>query len=562
MGNSYASVPPDWSKKLWDRDIQTLFSSSKITSQLDFNADFLVLLTSPSKPFKKKRKPSGQEDSHGSVNFLSHLFAFVSKDGEFTALSNALPEILYHVVLCDTKITSVCSFYPSNTLIASSINRNSVIVATFNFLNEENTSDSDLFADSKFEFFEIKGIESPQLVEKVDNDSFIVANSKSSIYLLNMKKYTSNRSNNLTSPYEKLIDSSQPSEPKCLVYFDGFIALSTSSGLLIGKIALSKNSSKSNDKQKNNENEDDLQIIPCSLFYSEYANVHNLTFVKVNDTSVLLFFVTENKQSVKYVQIKDSTNIREEKDSKKNIIQLHILVNDPVEIYGLNPSYNTNNKNEIFITDLIHPTSKNDDFSNKTVIFSCGREILSFTPSLSLFSTSNAKSNPLLLNEKIQIQTDIQVKVQSPNLDFDDPDDIKTYSCFNSIVKLVCTSEPRIFAALFLDGTVVICRHPPYLTQGNGKDESSSTSSSLSIETAILFNYHRCKPILSCKADDFSFLTFDENHVAILWESFPDWWKAPFMLKMFANNDEDEEDKNEYENAEEEKIEDVVDDHL
>lgn len=310
---------------------------------------------------------------------------------------------------------------------------------------------------------------------------------------------------------------------------------------------------------KINESDLNIEFFPCSLFYEEYANAHNLTFIKINDTSVLLFFITSDKQSVKYMKIDDDTNLLEEKDSTKKIIQLHISIDEPVEIYELNPSYVNNSKNEIFISDLIHTETKSnnetDETSNKTIIFSCGREIFSFTP---MFSTFNMKLNPVLLKEKIQIHTDIQVSVQNSNQnsEIDDSNDIKTYSCNNYIVKLIPTSEPRVFAALFVDGTVVICRHPQF---SDSKEKSSNSSS---IETEVLFNYHRCKPILSCIADDFSFLTFDENHVAILWESFPGWWSEPYCLKMFENNNDDDDEKNDYDNNEEEKNEDIVEDHF
>lgn len=547
-----------------DKDIHTLFSSSKITNPFDFNADFLIRLTPPLKIYKKRLKPYNQGNDRRFKDFQSHVFAFISKKGEFTVLSSVLPEILYHAILGETVITSVCSFHPSNVLLASAINRNSIIAATFNFLEEDKDTDSNSLYDPRFEFLEIKGIESPQLVVQADNDSFLVANTKSSLYILNMKKYISNQSNDLSNQYEKIVDSPQPSEPTCLTFLDGYIALSTCSGLLICKISPSKSSSKTNDRQKNAEY--GIQYIPCSLFYTEFANAHNLTFIKINETSVLLFFISSNRQSVKYIRINDITNIREDKDSKKNIIQLHISIDEPVEIFRLNLSYIAKNKNEIFVSDLIHPETKsnneNNENDNKTIIFSCGREIFSFTPSLSLFSTSkssNSKSNPILLTEKVQIQTNIQVKIQNANQDsnLDKSNDTKTYSCFNSIVKLISTSEPRVFAALFIDGTVVICRHPPYISQGNSKDNPSVSTS---IETSILFNYHRCKPILSCIADDFSFLTFDENHVAILWESFPDWWSAPYCLKMFGIND-NEEENNEYDNTEEDFNEDAVEDH-
>lgn len=208
-----------------------------------------------------------------------HLY---QKNGEFTALSSVLPDILSHVVLGETKIASVCNFYPSNTLLASAINRNSIIMTSFNFSNEDN----DLDSNSLYEFFEIKGIESPQIVEKVDDDSFLVVNSKSSIYILNTKNYFSDQMKNQSNSYEKVIDSPQQSEPKCLSFFDGFVAVSTSTGLLICKIIPSKSMTKINESDLN------IEFFPCSLFYEEYANAHNLTFIKINDTSVLLFFIT------------------------------------------------------------------------------------------------------------------------------------------------------------------------------------------------------------------------------------------------------------------------------
>lgn len=554
MGNNESSESTEWNDQLWSRNIKTFFDSSKITDPLNFNADFLVRLSTlpHAKTLRKKQKLNNQEEVRKLKNCQSFVFAFVSREGEFTVLSNVLPEILYHVILGDTKITSVCLFYPSNTLIASAINRNSVIVATFNYLNDDNVSDSNSLNDSKLDFIEIKGIESPQLLHKVDNDSFIVSDSKSSIYILNMKKYF-DHTNNLSSPYQKLIDSPQPSEPIYLAFFDGYVALSTSTGLLIGKIKPSN----FND-QKINENESDanMQYVPSSLFYPDLANVHHLTFIKVNDINVLLFFITANNQAVDYVRIKDISNNHEDNDQK--MIQLLISADDPVEIYSLSPFYIKNNKNEIFITDLIHPevkaiNPKDDDSSNKTIIFSCGREIFSFTLSSSFLSPTMPTSKPcsVFLNEKIQIPASIQVQVQNANINQDQNSDVqsdtKIYTCLNSIVKLLCTNEPRIFAALCTDGTVVICKHPPYSLQGSVKDAGS-------IESAILFNYHRCRPILACTADDFSFLTFDENHVAILWESFPDWWNAPFYLKMFADNEDEEQ--NEYDGEEDDAIED------
>lgn len=92
------------------------------------------------------------------------------------------------------------------------------------------------------------------------------------------------------------------------------------------------------------------------------------------------------------------------------------------------------------------------------------------------------------------------------------------------IKTLMNITEPRIFVAICTEGNIIACRVPsPKRTDLKKGD----------LETCALFNFHRCEIILGCTAEEFSFLTFDERHIAVLWESFPDWWNAPYYLRMF-----------------------------
>lgn len=48
---------------------------------------------------------------------------------------------------------------------------------------------------------------------------------------------------------------------------------------------------------------------------------------------------------------------------------------------------------------------------------------------------------------------------------------------------------------------------------------------------------HKCEISQIVSIQESSFLTFDENGIAILWENLPNWWNAPHFLDMFGEKE-------------------------
>lgn len=96
-----------------------------------------------------------------------------------------------------------------------------------------------------------------------------------------------------------------------------------------------------------------------------------------------------------------------------------------------------------------------------------------------------------------------------------------TMPCQTHIQSILQLADPRVIALICSDGNAMVIRHPQYQVR---KGE---------IEFSPMYSYHRAAIKFACTAEEFSFFTYDENGVAVLWESFPDWWAAPFYLGMF-----------------------------
>lgn len=464
----------------WGRDIKELFESSKITDPLNVSGDFLLPLSYPKETI---------EDNLEFCDNIDELpvYLFITKSGEITALSHNLPKIITKISLENTEINSVCNFFPSNTFLVSSKSRNSVLAGFFDFNSSGNSN--------YFQFTEIPGIDRPELICPIDNNSFLVATSTSHLYRLDISEFLKKPS---STPYKQIFSlGSTQSKPIELSYCDGYVALSSESGLLIGKFQ---------EPGFVDETIPETEFEPFMLFFPKLPKVHHLTFVPMNEMVTFLFYLSENGDIVAYFRINDNSHLAQQKGRKTKQIIISIE-EEPIRIYSAT-SIKTNVISDMFCTSY----SSNSSSKIKTVIFSGDKEIFSFTPSLLLTSSSM-----------------IFTKIKLPNQN-------KEASICNSIIKLQKTSQPHIFAALFQDGTVCICRHPPLEPLEKGKTYGE-------IQTEVLYNFHKARPILSCTANELSFLTFDENHVAILWESFPDWWKAPSYFRMFEDQSDDSEEE-------------------
>ncbi|OHT02275.1 hypothetical protein TRFO_30642 [Tritrichomonas foetus] len=444
MGTNGSSVPPDYREQHWSREIDKLFTSTKISDQLDFSPDFLIPLI-----FENDlNKPP--------------IYAFISRDGEFLALSHILPEIPCQAQLHNTEIISVCEFSKNSFLVVT--NKNIVYLVSY---------ENDKFCFRDFQ------IQNPRLAAKIDESSFLVATTNSSVYLIrfspnNNCNHNSTIDNNISENNNScetnsndinnenlsndcgsnivnnnsiennqdeivlLFDSEYPSLPVCLIFQYNIIALSTESGLLIGK----------------------LETDSKHAFYQIYSNVNHLVFLNLFPQSPFLYLYCVSADTKKILGLK---------------INSDLAIADPKDVFT----------SHVSITDLQNITNTN------TLIFCGGKDIHSYTPDF--------------------IRPQLHVSIQNDK----------------NIISLLQMHEPKIFVAICIDGTIVVCRHPEFTRADPKKGE---------IEVVTLFNYHKSKPFLKCAADDFSFLTFDENHVPILWESFPDWWSAPYYLRMFDDN--------------------------
>ena len=95
----------------------------------------------------------------------------------------------------------------------------------------------------------------------------------------------------------------------------------------------------------------------------------------------------------------------------------------------------------------------------------------------------------------------------------------------SEIIKLFTMKDKRINIVICKDGTVTIIRHPIF----------KSHDKKAVIESYKLFKYHNSSIKLACAASDYSFITFDEDHICIFWESFPEWYNAPEQFGMFKD---------------------------
>lgn len=159
--------------------------------------------------------------------------------------------------------------------------------------------------------------------------------------------------------------------------------------------------------------------------------------------------------------------------SKENTIKL-IKVNEALEVIE---------EKDLWTKKITRMFKPND----KCVMWVCQNEFLSYI-------VDSQRQNPIL-RASMPVQT--------------------------SILDVIQLSNPRIMALICSEGNTMVLRHPQYQTR---KGE---------IEFSPLYSYHRVPIKCGCTAEEFSFFTYDENGIAVLWESFPDWWTAPFYLGMF-----------------------------
>lgn len=88
-------------------------------------------------------------------------------------------------------------------------------------------------------------------------------------------------------------------------------------------------------------------------------------------------------------------------------------------------------------------------------------------------------------------------------------------------------SKVGFFIVLCKDGHILLCKHP----DGTNPAEKNEKKY---IELSWL---HKCEINLITSLQESSFLTYDANETAILWENLPNWWNAPHFLDMFGERD-------------------------
>jgi hypothetical protein len=78
-----------------------------------------------------------------------------------------------------------------------------------------------------------------------------------------------------------------------------------------------------------------------------------------------------------------------------------------------------------------------------------------------------------------------------------------------------------IFVGICANGNMVVCRASEVGTK----------------EPHVQKKLHTVEIRSFCSGDEFSFLTLDVTGNAVLWENVPDWWDAPYHLKLFQDDD-------------------------
>ena len=104
-------------------------------------------------------------------------------------------------------------------------------------------------------------------------------------------------------------------------------------------------------------------------------------------------------------------------------------------------------------------------------------------------------------------------------------------------ILMIPSTPPNLLAAACEDGSIFIIR----IIQETGNDNDGIES----FKNHELENFHHCKLKAIVSAFELMFLTIDENGRYVTWESFPDWWCAPYYFEMFNGSLDDEEDQEE-----------------
>ena len=95
---------------------------------------------------------------------------------------------------------------------------------------------------------------------------------------------------------------------------------------------------------------------------------------------------------------------------------------------------------------------------------------------------------------------------------------------------------PNIIAVACEDGSITIVRMVQDVSQ---KDENNYVIKSF--EKHELENFHKSKITALATAFELTFMSIDENGKYVIWESFPDWWCAPFYFDMFKGMLDDDD---------------------
>ena len=393
MGGTSSSAPADYLQYHWDRDVKELFSSVKISDPIGAY-DFII-------PIEYSNSDSGEKQIHSQI--------FVSKNGKIGIMVEESLEIAYSEENEDYDVINVFKFGNNSFLMV--LNSGIVVLVEYK--------------DEKFEKKEFH-VNDPWICLCLDSESFIVANKKGNVYLVNV----------ITAEVK--------------------------------------------------------------LLWETNVEINDAVLFKRKDSKHIIILVSENKFILGYAEVNSMIVSNDDCPKPKNMKQF----NDENIIF----SSESNGRTDILIGKI------NDDLTVdefKTVLISKDASI-----------TMLSKGTALIYNSK-----EINSFSLVPGFP---PKSLRTAFPSNreiSNILVIRSEKPRIFIVGCKDGNVFVCKHPTF-------SKTEQTRKNESIEKYELTKYHREPIKFGCVCDEYSFI-YDKENICILWESFPEWFNAPFILNMF-----------------------------